>query len=126
MTDWTTTIEQYEDVIVDYDTSTNTYRLYWEFMDEGYCGDFDPTDEEDSPLLRFTIVIVEDDGNEIPLEDASYCTLNDVSTSREDLVKFGTRILALLATKYDNDYGYKHELEEISWVKANGDKHVGA
>ena len=123
---WTQAIDNYESVVVDYETSTNTYRLYWEFMDEGYCGDFDPTDEDDAPLLRFTIVLMDDDGNEIALDDASYCTLNDVSTHREDLVKLGRRILALLAAKYDNDYGYKHELEEISWVKANGDKHVGA
>jgi len=123
--DWTQAIEQYEDVIVDFDTSTNVYRLYWEFMDEGYCGDFDPNDDEDSPLLRFTIVLVDDKNGEVALEDASYCTLNDVSTNREDLVKLGTNILATLATKYDNDYSYKHELEEMSWVRAGGN-HVGA
>jgi hypothetical protein len=59
---------------------------------EGYNGDYDPEDESDAPLIRFTIL--ERTENENQWEAiASSCTQYPTSITRDELVKIANRIL---------------------------------
>jgi hypothetical protein len=61
-------------------------RIVWEWLGEGYDGDWDPEDDKDTPLLRFSVYRRIDDPaardelglavNEpwAAIDDASYCT----------------------------------------------------
>lgn len=59
-------------------------RADWYDAGEGFCGDYDPQDPDDVPLLRFDIYIRYGDQWE-PVEDASYCTLMPATADREVL-----------------------------------------
>lgn len=48
-------------------------KIVLEYLGEGVCGDYDPLDKEDEPLMRFTLYKMEGaDWEEI--DDTSYCT----------------------------------------------------
>ena len=51
------------------------------FLNEGWEGDYDPTDPDDVPLLRFDVSKWDKNCNEwSAVEDASYCTQLSVTT----------------------------------------------
>ena len=54
-------------------------RVEWEDIGEGICGDYNPEDPDDHPLLRFSVSILLD-GQWEAVEDASYCTQMPVDT----------------------------------------------
>ena len=74
----------------------NLLCLEWVYLGEGLCGDYNPDDPEDIPLLRFDAYI-KDEGQWTPIEDASYCTCVPASTDVEKLID----LLDTIFNKYD-------------------------
>ena len=56
----------------------------WENLNEGWFGEFDPDNEDDENLLRFTVYIFDGRVWEC-IEDASYCTYVRSDTKEEEL-----------------------------------------
>ena len=57
--------------------SKNNVSVELEHIGEGFDGDYDDTNPDDKPLLRFTVLL-----NDSQVDDASYCTAlsNDISS----------------------------------------------
>jgi hypothetical protein len=89
------------------------FVLEWEYIDEGFSGDYDPEDPDDRQLLRFTIYKILENGTNEQMDDASYCTLVEINTDRELLKSMGEMILQRFLDDYPN---YKHSMEEMSWI----------
>jgi hypothetical protein len=58
------------------------WTLEWEYIGEGTCGEYDPKDNEDIPLLRANLYYKNRE-----CEDGSYCTLAPISTPKAGLIK---------------------------------------
>lgn len=92
-------------------------RVCWEDIGEGICGDYDPDDPDDIPLLRFYVDIFRD-GQWEEVEDASYCTRMPVNTPKPTL----DRALRFLHAEYkDALSGYPYTSvkklgERLSWI----------
>lgn len=92
-------------------------RVCWEDIGEGICGDYDPDDPDDIPLLRFYVDIFRD-GKWEEVEDASYCTQMPVTTPKPTL----DRALRFLHAEYkDALSGYPYTSvkklgERLSWI----------
>lgn len=88
-----------------------------EWIGEGYNGDYQPTDPEDAPLLRFTVSkihTVNDNTYHEPVDDASYCTC---ITTNADIYKldFATRtIMDAVFDKVVKGESVKRICEELS------------
>lgn len=91
--------------------------VYWENLDEGMKGDYDPDDPDDVNLLRFTAYLATEDGWE-QVNDASYCTMMP-ATASVDVLK---RAIRSIAKEYGNvlnsdpHQSVKKLGEELSWV----------
>ena len=85
-------------------------RVTWEWIGEGWSGDYDPGDPEDKPLLRFSCDRLED-GEWEGMENASYCTQLPITTCRRHLAIAASIILEAI----DTDSSYKRDLEHLSW-----------
>lgn len=94
-------------------------RLIWEYIGEGYSGDYDPEDPADAPLLRFSLSFRE--SPEAPWEelpDASYCTGLGTGTPEPVLRGFAKNIIGCLPTQDGRPSGYRRLLQEWSWLGA--------
>ena len=92
-------------------------RVTFEWVGEGWSGDYDPEDPEDQPLLRFTVDDLEKPPDEYGQEsrswqDNSYCTQLPVWTPTDQL----ERIARAIARSTEDEYYWKRILEEWSWV----------
>jgi hypothetical protein len=85
-------------------------RVTWEYIGEGWCGDYDPFDPEDTPLLRFSCD-ERIDGEWEGMCDASYCTRMPTDSPKEYLIR-GAEIIH---DAIDTTASYKRELEHLSW-----------
>ena len=109
----------------DIEVKTAKHKVLWEWIGEGWEGDFDDLDPEDEPLLRFScfqaiLPQYSTDGNgweEVP--DGSYCTRCPITTPRSSLLKFAGEILAALELPSP-----KRRLEELSWLCPEDDKEI--
>ena len=63
--------EQHPDCTVEMMLEEDGIRVEWEDIGEGICGDYNPEDPDDIPLLRFSVSILLD-GQWEAVEDASY------------------------------------------------------
>ena len=92
-------------------------RADWYDAGEGICGDYNPEDPDDIPLLRFDIYIKQGDDWE-PVDDASYCTRMPVTERLEML----TRSLYVIFKEYndvlkdDPEASVKKLGESLSWI----------
>ncbi|MFZ9515541.1 MAG: hypothetical protein ACO29P_09950 [Bacteroidia bacterium] len=80
-------------------------KVVLEYIGEGYSGDYDPEDQDDTPLLRYTLYrkndgnenlgnVVEDIGNEwCSVMDGSYCTNLSVHDGRDKLTQVANSML---------------------------------
>lgn len=85
-------------------------RVEWVFCDEGWWGDYDPTNPDDQALMRFdTYVKIADGWAEF--EDGSYCTQTPYDTDPETL----TRMAQMMANVIAANPG-KRTCEMLSWV----------
>lgn len=93
-------------------------KVIWENIGEGINGDYDEDDPEDENLLRFT-VYVNDDGEWIEVDNASYCTRVSADKDNEYLMV----LLNLLMHEFydvlhDNIYhSVKKLAEAMSWIQ---------
>lgn len=109
--------EQHPDCTVEMMLEEDGIRVEWEDIGEGICGDYNPEDPDDIPLLRFSVSILLD-GQWETVEDASYCTQMPVDTP----VPILERALQFLFQEYKSalsDYPYhsvKRLGERLSWI----------
>ena len=82
-----------------------------EHIGEGFNGDYDETDPDDKPLLRFTVLL--DDSQ---IDDASYCTALSDDISDEDKKKVASYILDMVYDDTIRGYSIKKICERLSWV----------
>ena len=100
-----------------YELIRDTVRVELEDIGEGYNGDYDPDDPNDTPLLRFTVSIhYVDEDQWYQIDDASYCTRLPVSITEEQ----ANSVLNLIMNEvYDAVIGgnsIKRRCEMLSWV----------
>ncbi len=91
-------------------TEQGTVRTEWEYIGEGWCEDYNPSDPDDEQLLRFTILL-----NGEQVDDASYCTQTPASATDEVQV----RLLAAIHVEAIRTIGngeIKRAMEYMSWI----------
>ena len=93
------------------------HGLRVDFVDigEGLCGDYNPADPEDEPLLRFD-VYKKEDGEWVAVNDGSYCTRNSVFTPVKDLKSMARTIYTEMKDALDGGYSGKKTAEGLSWI----------
>lgn len=94
-------------------------KVELEDIGEGWSGDYNPEDSEDTPLLRFTVSRLED-GNWEQVADASYCTRIPVDTPEDVQRKILSHIMAHVESNAASGASVKRICEELSWVDASG------
>jgi hypothetical protein len=89
-------------------------ELVW--LEEGYEGDYDETDPNDEPLLRFTVFEDDEDQNYgEQIQDGSYCTQLVAYADKKTLDK-AIKLIHKTAVKTIKDGGFKRAMEELSWI----------
>jgi hypothetical protein len=87
-------------------------RVTWEWIGEGWNGDYNPDNPDDDPLLRFSCDRFDVDSMDwVGMEDASYCTRLPISTPTRHLAIAS----AIILEEIDTDSSYKKALEHLSW-----------
>jgi hypothetical protein len=94
----------------------NNIKIEWVDLGEGWNGDWDPDDPDDTSLLRFDVSELKN--NEwIEIPDASYCT--QFPTNTPDHLK--KRALHVIMNKiYDHattGQSIKRQCQFMSWIK---------
>jgi len=90
------------------------YRATWEYLKEGWEGEYRGADSDDVPLLRFSVSELVN-GDWYEMSDASYCTRMPIDSNREHLEKALNIILDEVIDGVENGKSYKKELERLSW-----------
>lgn len=90
-------------------TKGHRCKVELEHIGEGYNGDYDPTDPEDAPLIRFTVY----DGDE-PVDRGSYCTNVTACASQNALWKFAEDMARVLQPIIDSEGSVKTLCENFS------------
>jgi hypothetical protein len=91
-------------------------KVEWVRLGEGYWGDYDENNPNDTELLRFDVSWMDEGGEWIDPGDVSYCTLFPASATPEQMQK-GLEIL--MNAFYDpmmDGYPCKKLGEEMSWI----------
>jgi hypothetical protein len=106
-------------------------QLVWEWIGEGYEGDFNDEDPDDEPLLRFSVYArnLDDTAREemgypdeewVPVEDASYCTGVSAKEDREELTKalelMSDRVWGAFQSDSPPTFGLKGTCEDLSHI----------
>ena len=90
-------------------------KVEWDWLGEGNSGDYQPSDPEDQPFLRFTVYQTQGaEWHEI--DDSSYCTLIPITTPEEMLGKLARYILDKVKTELKQGHRVKGICERLSWV----------
>jgi len=105
---------------VDLELVRGNRKVVWEYIDEGWSGEYNPNDPNDTPLLRFSCYEyrggegfkVEEPLDWVQMDDASYCTRMPVGTPVRILAQAAAIILEAV-----EDVCYKKRLEELSWFE---------
>jgi len=87
----------------------------WTDLGEGFEGDYNPDDPEDIALLRFDISLI-DNGELIPIDDASYCTQVPVDTDDEILKAGLEMIMDEIFDAVILGNSIKKACERMSWI----------
>jgi len=118
----------YKQVIEDWQdfetwSEDHTVMVEWAWLDEGFCGDYNSDDTSDYPHLRFSVYkkgfSASDNLNPNPIEaidDASYCTMMPITTSKEILVKLAKYILMYVEGDVKAGNSIKKVCERLSWI----------
>jgi hypothetical protein len=101
----------------DIEVIKDNIRLVWEDIGEGWSGDYNDEDPDDTPLLRFSIDWRENANSDWEgLDDASYCTGLPIDTDADTLCEYAESIIASLSSTKEKPTGYKRTLERWSWL----------
>jgi hypothetical protein len=85
-------------------------KVCWEWIGEGWSGDYQEDDASDTPLLRFSCF--EKIGRKwVEMNDSSYCTRMPITSPKSHLERGAKEILEAI-----EDVCYKKRLEELSWL----------
>jgi len=87
----------------------------WVYLNEGYSGEFDPSDLDDDQLLRFDISKREG-GFINPIDDASYCTHIRLQTPVHILQKALRVIMSYVWSRAESGESIKKLCEWLSWI----------
>ena len=90
----------------------NGYRADWTFLGEGLSGDYDESDPDDEPLLRFDCYKLNESEIWEELDDSSYCTQIPVGTSDEILLA----ALKYIVSEIEGQENVKRICEKLSWI----------
>lgn len=112
MSEWNEKVESFIPITVTNDEQT--VKVEWEYIGEGWYGDFDSTDPTDEPLLRFSVLTKTDDSDWDYAEDASYCTMNQIDTDEKDLTEMGLLIIERFVECVEEERSWKREMEVAS------------
>jgi hypothetical protein len=85
-------------------------KVTFEYIGEGYCGDYDPNNPQDKKLLRFTVWV---DGEQVT--NGSYCTLMPVDTD-PSILQMALDDLFTTVLEYYGRFGFKAQMQELSWM----------
>ena len=129
---------EFEDIIVE--NRDLRCRVVLEWIGEGNSGDYDPSDPEDCPLLRFSVsrwykvgespknYFADYDANHVfesdefvQVSDASYCTQLDARAPRAKLEKAAQIILDHVEGDVASETSIKRICEQLSWSEINED-----
>lgn len=91
--------------------SKNNVSVELEHIGEGFDGDYDDTNPNDKPLLRFTVLL-----DDLQVDDASYCTALSDDISDDDKKRVAEYILNIIYDDVVNGYSIKKICERLSWV----------
>lgn len=90
-------------------------RIEWEYIGEGWEGDYNPEDPNDEPMLRFTVLRLVD-GDWEQVDDSSYCTMVNVYTSKKILKEYLELIYRHVAEDVVIGKSIKKACEWLSWL----------
>ena len=110
----------------DYEAISGDVKVNFEYIGEGYSGEYDKDDPADMPLWRFYTQkreYVDDpdtgidhpDWNWVEVNEGSYCTQLSLSTSKDVMEKL-VKILAKRMEQAVIEDRVKREGEECSWI----------
>ena len=118
----------------DIEVTKDNIRVTLEWIGEGYCGQYNPENPTDEPLIRFYVEkksLIFDPtqinnlhtscflyGDWEDIEDASYCTQLSVFTAKDKLQKIAELILDRVYSDVVADRSIKKLCERLSWITA--------
>ena len=86
-------------------------RVDMEFIGEGWCGDYDPSDPGDEPLLRFTVY-----QDNMQVDDASYCMSVRADSDKSYIERLAKTILEAVFPAIKGGFSVKKLCEALSWL----------
>lgn len=90
-------------------------RVDWDELGEGWNGDYNPDDPDDTELLRFTVYWF--DGQEwVECDDTSYCTRVPAGTSDDVRQRLLEGLMDEFASAVTGVHGTKKLGERLSWI----------
>ena len=102
-----------------YSAQTDTWKVELVDLGEGNCGDYNPDDINDEPLLRFDYSSRKNKHCRwSEPNDSSYCTQINANRVEAD-VELRKRILVFLLSQFCNedwDTNIKKDCEQLSWI----------
>ena len=104
--------------------SNGLLRVSLDWEGEGLCGEYDPGDPGDVPLLRFVVDIKNDEGEWEELEDASYCTCVSANAPlrvQEEIAQHILSEYADVVDAYPPAVSVKKLGERLSWLSDKED-----
>lgn len=93
-----------------FQSSNGIFKLEWVDLGEGWEGDYNPADPNDTPLLRADLYMKGENGEWESPDDSSYCTLAPVYTSTEVLKVISEDLFSALGDKFR-----KRDMERWTW-----------
>jgi hypothetical protein len=88
--------------------SRGSFTATWEYIGEGWSGDYNPDDPQDTELLRFSVY---QHGEQ--MDDGSYCTRMPID-SPEWMLR---RALDVILNAVETTDSPKRRLELLSWLQ---------
>jgi len=90
-------------------------KIELEHIGEGFCGDFNKDDPDDSPLMRFWAYQLED-GEWDEVENSSYCCQLPATAPKKLLEKALALIVKIYAPAIRSGKNIKSTGEKLSWL----------
>lgn len=97
----------------------NGVAVEFEDIGEGVSGEYDETNPDDRPLLRFYVQRLLHDGEWEDVDDASYCTNVHAGTDPDVVAGLALLILVRVADAVRAGDSIKKVCEELSWMDAS-------
>lgn len=98
----------------------NDLRIEFEDCGEGWDGDYNPDDPEDTALLRFYVSerTTDAEGGFSEIEDASYCTQIAVDAPEDKQRELLRTIMDEVRPVYESGESIKRICETMSWLSS--------